>query len=182
MTSTAGSFVSSAGSSTILLVRLPPTMTTREASTTARSTYTGRPSMPGAVTPPIFMPVNDAVAMQAVHPAPLTGKPTLAYGPAMADVFKALADPNRRTILDELAARDGQTLFELCSRLLTIHELGLTRQAVSQHLGVLESAGLVATRREGRYKFHYIDTSPLQPLADRWPARPPHTTAPTEGD
>ena len=89
----------------------------------------------------------------------------------MGDVFKALADPTRRTILDELTERDGQTLFEICSRLATKHHLASTRQAVSQHLDVLEAAGLVEVRREGRYKFHYIDTGPLQRLTDRWRKR-----------
>jgi DNA-binding transcriptional ArsR family regulator len=84
------------------------------------------------------------------------------------DVFKALADPTRRALLDELAERDGQTLFELCSRLATKHGLGSTRQAVSQHLDVLEEAGLVATRREGRYKFHDLTTEPLERLTERW--------------
>jgi DNA-binding transcriptional ArsR family regulator len=84
------------------------------------------------------------------------------------DVFKALADPTRRAILDELTERNGQTLFELCSRLATKHDLGSTRQAISQHLDVLESAGLVKTRREGRYKFHFLDTAPLRPIAERW--------------
>jgi DNA-binding transcriptional ArsR family regulator len=84
------------------------------------------------------------------------------------DVFKALADPTRRAILDELSERDGQTLFELCSRLATKHGMGSTRQAVSQHVEVLESAGLVRTRREGRYKFHDLDTAPLRQIADRW--------------
>ena len=86
----------------------------------------------------------------------------------MGDVFKALADPTRRTILDELAQRDGQTLFELCSRLATKHELGMSRQAVSQHLDVLEQAGLVRSRREGRYKFHDLQRAPLETLTDRW--------------
>ena len=85
-----------------------------------------------------------------------------------ADVFKALADPTRRTILDELADRDGQTLFEICSRLVTKHQLTSSRQAISQHLDVLEEAGLVRTRREGRYKFHYINTEPLEQIAGRW--------------
>jgi DNA-binding transcriptional ArsR family regulator len=85
------------------------------------------------------------------------------------DVFKALADPTRRAILDELADRDGQTLFELCARLTTKHGLGSSRQAVSQHLGVLEAAGLVHTRREGRYKMHHLDTTPLATITDRWP-------------
>ena len=86
----------------------------------------------------------------------------------MADVFKALADPTRRIILDELAERDGQTLFEICGSLLMIHGLASSRQAVSQHLDVLEAAGLVETRREGRYKFHHINTKPLEPIVERW--------------
>jgi DNA-binding transcriptional ArsR family regulator len=85
------------------------------------------------------------------------------------DVFKALADPTRRAILDELTDRDGQTLFELCARLATRHGMGSTRQAISQHVDVLESAGLVKTRREGRYKFHHLDTAPLRQIAERWP-------------
>ena len=85
------------------------------------------------------------------------------------DVFKALADPTRRAILDELADRDGQTLFELCGRLATKHGLGSTRQAISQHLDALEAAGLVRTRREGRYKFHHLDTEPLREITRRWP-------------
>lgn len=90
------------------------------------------------------------------------------------DVFKALADPTRRTILDELTERNGQTLFEICARLLTNHGIGPSRQAISQHLDVLEAAGLVETRREGRYKFHYIDTRPLEPIFERWLGKP-HT-------
>ena len=79
----------------------------------------------------------------------MSGKHILAYCLVVGDVFKALADPTRRAILDELRERDGQTLFELCSRLATKHGLGSTRQAVSQHLDVLEEAGLVTTRRRG---------------------------------
>ena len=86
----------------------------------------------------------------------------------MGDVFKALADPTRRAILDELTDRDGQTLFEICARLAVKHGLASTRQAVSQHLGVLEDAGLVHARRDGRYKFHHLDTSPLSEIATRW--------------
>ena len=86
----------------------------------------------------------------------------------MADVLEALATPARRAILDELHERDGQTLFELCARLTMKHALGLTRQAISQHLDVLESAGLITTRRESRYKFHYLDTGPLQTIVQRW--------------
>jgi DNA-binding transcriptional ArsR family regulator len=88
------------------------------------------------------------------------------------DVFKALADPTRRVLLDELQERNGQTLFELCNRLITRHGLSSSRQAVSQHLDVLEAAGLVRTRRVGRYKFHDLDTSPLKTITDRWRVDP----------
>ncbi|MHA6780410.1 ArsR/SmtB family transcription factor [Pseudonocardia saturnea] len=84
-------------------------------------------------------------------------------------VFKAIGDPTRRAILDELTDRTGQTLFEICSRLAMKHGLSSSRQAISQHLAVLEEAGLVHTRREGRYKFHDIDTTPLRSIAERWP-------------
>ncbi len=89
----------------------------------------------------------------------------------MGDVFRALADPTRRKILDELTERDGQTLFELCARLAMKHGLGSSRQAVSQHLAVLADSGLVGTRREGRYKFHDLKTEPLEHIAERWLAR-----------
>ncbi len=90
----------------------------------------------------------------------------------MGDVFRALADPTRRAILDELQERNGQTLFELCARLISRHGLSSSRQAVSQHLDVLEGAGLVLTRREGRYKFHDLDTSPLKAISERWRIEP----------
>ncbi len=83
-------------------------------------------------------------------------------------MFKALADPTRRALLDELQERNGQTLFELCTRLINKHGYSSSRQAVSQHLDVLEDAGLVRTRREGRYKFHDLDTTPLRIIAERW--------------
>jgi DNA-binding transcriptional ArsR family regulator len=86
------------------------------------------------------------------------------------DVFKALADPTRRVILDELTDRDGQTLFELCTRLMK-HGIDSSRQAISQHLDVLEGAGLVRVERDGRYKFHYLDETPLKQIRDRWPIR-----------
>ncbi len=93
----------------------------------------------------------------------------------MADVFKALADPTRRTIIDELADRDGQTLFEICARLTMKHGITSSRQATSQHLDILERAGLITVRREGRYKFHHLDTAPLRSAVERW-------LAPTERD
>jgi DNA-binding transcriptional ArsR family regulator len=89
----------------------------------------------------------------------------------VADVYKAIADETRRALLDELLDRDEQTLFELCSRLAMHHGLTPTRQAVSQHLDVLESAGLVRTQRRGRYKLHTIDTAPLAQIEQRWPQR-----------
>jgi DNA-binding transcriptional ArsR family regulator len=116
----------------------------------------------------------------APNPECLTGKCLLAYYRRRhasvylpitllsGDLFKALAEDTRRKILDELTERDGQTLFEICSRLALKHRLGSSRQAISQHLDVLESAGLVETRREGRYKFHYLNTEPLEHIADRW--------------
>jgi DNA-binding transcriptional ArsR family regulator len=86
----------------------------------------------------------------------------------MVDVFEALSAPARRAILDELHERDGQTLYELCVRLTMKHGLGLTRQAISQHLDVLEAAGLLTSQREGRCKYHYLDTTPLTAIVERW--------------
>ncbi len=86
----------------------------------------------------------------------------------MADVFEALAAPARRAILDVLYERDGQTLFEICARLTMKHNLTLTRQAISQHLEMLEAVGLVSTKRVSRYKFHYLDTTPLNIINSRW--------------
>ena len=86
----------------------------------------------------------------------------------MTDIFQALAAPARRAILDELHDRNGQTLFELCGRLAMKHGLAMSRQAISQHLDVLESAGLVITKREGKYKFHHLDTTPLREVVARW--------------
>ncbi len=98
----------------------------------------------------------------------MTCKWTLAYRVGVGDVFKALADPTRRAILDELQDRNGQTLFELCVRLTARHGIDSTRQAISQHLDVLDEAGLVHVRRVGRYRFHDLDTSPLREISERW--------------
>jgi DNA-binding transcriptional ArsR family regulator len=87
----------------------------------------------------------------------------------MDDLFRAIADPTRRAILDELVDRDGQTLFELCGRLTMKHRIGSSRQAISQHLEVLESAGLVIAKREGRYKFLWFNGEPLKAITRRWP-------------
>jgi len=77
-------------------------------------------------------------------------------------LFKALADPSRRKLLDVLYAHDGQTLTELCEH------LDMTRQAVTQHLIVLESAKLVATSWRGREKLHFLNPVPLQNIYERW--------------
>lgn len=77
-------------------------------------------------------------------------------------VFKALADPNRRTILDRLFANNGQTLQELCV------QMDMTRQGLSKHLAVLEEAGLVLTEFRGREKFHYLNPVPIREIAERW--------------
>jgi DNA-binding transcriptional ArsR family regulator len=80
----------------------------------------------------------------------------------MDEVFKALADASRRELLDRLRADNGQTLSQLCERLV------MTRQAVSKHLGILEEANLVATVRRGREKLHYLNPVPIHELAERW--------------
>jgi DNA-binding transcriptional ArsR family regulator len=77
-------------------------------------------------------------------------------------VFKALADPTRRFLLDRLFSRDGRTLTELES------ELDMTRFGVMKHLRVLEEAGLVVTRRSGREKLHYLNPVPIRVIHDRW--------------
>jgi len=84
-------------------------------------------------------------------------------------LFKALADETRRVILDELVERDGQSLFELCTRLTMRHGITSSRQAVSQHLAVLEEAGLVAAHKDGRTKLHHVNTAPLRKIIQRWP-------------
>ncbi len=77
-------------------------------------------------------------------------------------IFKALADPARRTLLDALRQRDGQTLGDLTA------QLEMTRFGVMKHLGVLEDAGLIVTRKVGRFKYHYLNAVPLQQTIDRW--------------
>lgn len=77
-------------------------------------------------------------------------------------VFKALADPSRRQLLDRLHAKNGQTLSELCEG------LAMTRQAVTQHLGLLEKANLVSVQRQGREKLHYFNPVPIHEIYERW--------------
>jgi DNA-binding transcriptional ArsR family regulator len=80
-------------------------------------------------------------------------------------LFKALADPSRRKMLDLLHAHDGQTLNEICAH------VDMTRQGVTQHLDVLESADLIATVRRGREKLHFLNPVPLQAIYERWIAK-----------
>src|SRR4051812_50119666 len=80
-------------------------------------------------------------------------------------LFKALADPSRRKLLDLLHAHDGRTLNELCEH------LDMTRQGVTQHLELLEAANLVATLRRGREKLHFLNPVPLQEIHERWIAK-----------
>lgn len=88
-------------------------------------------------------------------------------------VFRAMADPTRRSLLDELRRRNGQTLGELC------RPLAMTRQSATQHLGVLEAANLVTTVRRGREKLHYLNPVPLWDIQERWIERfePPRLRA-----
>src|SRR3954454_271905 len=85
--------------------------------------------------------------------------------PEIDDVFRALADPSRRLLLDSLNERNGQTLRELCAG------LAMTRQSVSKHLAVLEAANLVTTVRRGREKLHYLNAAPINEIGDRWITR-----------
>jgi len=80
-------------------------------------------------------------------------------------LFKALADPSRRKLLDVLHAHDGRTLSELCEH------LDMTRQGVTQHLDLLEAANLVTTLRRGREKLHFLNPVPLQAIYERWIAK-----------
>ena len=77
-------------------------------------------------------------------------------------VFRALADPSRRQLLDRLHRENGQTLGELCQG------LDMTRQAVAKHLAILEEANLVSVRRQGREKLHFINPVPINSIAERW--------------
>ena len=77
-------------------------------------------------------------------------------------VFRALADPTRRALLDELFARDGQTLVSLTAR----HDM--TRIAVAKHLKILEDAGLIVSRKRGREKLHFLNPMPIRLIHDRW--------------
>jgi uncharacterized protein YndB with AHSA1/START domain/DNA-binding transcriptional ArsR family regulator len=85
-----------------------------------------------------------------------------AYPPDVDHVFRALADPSRRRLLDSLNARSGQTLRELCA------EMDMARQSVSKHLAVLEAAQLITTVWRGREKLHYLNPAPINEISERW--------------
>lgn len=93
---------------------------------------------------------------------------TREIGDRLDAVFRALADSTRRIILDELAKREEQSLFEICVRLTEEHGLSLTRQAISKHLAVLEQAGLVRTSWSGRTKLHSSNLPANTRLIDNW--------------
>jgi DNA-binding transcriptional ArsR family regulator len=83
-------------------------------------------------------------------------------------IFKALGDPTRRIILDELAERSELTLFELTARLIMKHNLSITRQAIAKHLAVLEEAGLVQSVRKGKFRMIRFNREPLRDLLKGW--------------
>src|SRR4051812_30846792 len=112
--------------------------------------------------------ISSVAVMSALDMQPqgcvLSGNRMAAY-PPMDEVFRALADPSRRALLDSLNGRNGQTLRELCSG------LAMTRQSVSKHLAVLEAANLVTTIRRGREKLHYLNADPINEIGERWITR-----------
>lgn len=91
--------------------------------------------------------------------------------PGRQGAFHAIADPTRRRILEELAKRDDQTLYELCVRMLTDHGLDMTRQGVEKHLAILEEAGLVSSERRGKYRVLRLDAGPLRREVEPWVRR-----------
>jgi DNA-binding transcriptional ArsR family regulator len=91
----------------------------------------------------------------------------------MSDVFKALADTNRRHLLDMLRVEDGLTLNQLCE------QLRMSRQAVSKHLAILESANLISCVQDGRHKFHFLNATPILEIVNRWVGQFSHHQATT---
>ena len=102
----------------------------------------------------------------------LTSNSVVAYNGAMEDhrdtIFKALADPTRRLILDELTERSEMTLYELTARLIMKHHLGISRQAIAKHLSVLGDAELVKSKRKGKYRVLVFNKEPLKHLLEKW--------------
>ena len=100
-----------------------------------------------------------------------TGNHLVAYNNSMWDkdaIFKALADSNRRLILDELSERNDMTMYELTGRLIMKHSLSISRQGIAKHLSVLEEAGLVTSKRKGKYRVLMFNNDPLRDLLKGW--------------
>ena len=83
-------------------------------------------------------------------------------------VFKALADPTRRLMLDEFSERKEQTLYELTARLIMRHKVAISRQALAKHIDVLEKAGLVSSEKRGKYRMLAFNDEPLRTVVNRW--------------
>ena len=83
-------------------------------------------------------------------------------------VFRALADPIRRLILDEFSERKEQTLYELTARLIMRHKVAISRQALAKHIDLLEQAGLVSSEKRGKYRMLVFNDEPLRAVMDRW--------------
>jgi DNA-binding transcriptional ArsR family regulator len=92
----------------------------------------------------------------------LTGNQKVAYDCHVDSIFNALGDPTRVAIVEELAVRDRQSLFELCTRLLDSYGLGMSRQAIAKHIGVLKDAGIVTVEYIGRTSVHSLDRDALR--------------------
>jgi DNA-binding transcriptional ArsR family regulator len=116
---------------------------------------------------------HDAAAGTAIFRRSLISNHKVAYPGRVDILFQALAHPARRILLEELGARNDQSLFELTVRLTTGHGLSLTRQAVTKHLAVLREAGLVTSTVRGRTTVHHLDTAPLTDLRQWLDALPP---------
>jgi DNA-binding transcriptional ArsR family regulator len=101
------------------------------------------------------------IAVMQVFPCIFNGKPTMPMQ-EIDGLFKALADPSRRELIDRLHEKNGQTLSQLCQG------LGMARQSVTQHLGLLEDANLISVKRQGREKLHYFNPVPIHELYARW--------------
>jgi DNA-binding transcriptional ArsR family regulator len=98
---------------------------------------------------------------------------------SMEEVFRALADPSRRLMLEELSERDEQTLYELCARMVMKHGVDVSRQAITKHLAILIGAGLVRSERRGKFKVLTLDRAPLRKAVRPWLDR---LDGPPDGD
>jgi DNA-binding transcriptional ArsR family regulator len=112
--------------------------------------------------------VEKNIRVNAVH---LTSNYLVAYTCLMGNkdaIFKALSDSTRRLIVDELSNRNEQTLYELTVRLISNHDIAISRQGIAKHLSVLEDAGLVNSKRKGKYRVLMFNNEPLKNLLNGW--------------